>query len=636
MSVPGQVTWKEFWYDKPLHLKAASVVGVTLAVFHVYTALFGSLDALMQRTVHLGLGLLLVFLVYPAKGDRRKMTILDILPLFCVPIILGYVLLNYDWIAAERFTLITPLFWYEVVLGVGAILLVLEAARRVVSPGLLWVAVGFLLYPFVAPYLPTRLLRAAPSAWTSVIDFNYLSTGGIFGIPLGVSATEIALFIMFGAILMKSGGSTLLSNIAFSLAGNLKGGPAKVAVVGSTLFGMISGTSTGNVATIGSITIPMMKKTGYSPIFAASVEAGASVGGQMVPPVMGAAAFVMAAFSGIPYSTLIFYAIVPGLLYYLSLFFIIDLEARRLKLPKMKSEISAWQTIKDYGHMILPIVALIYMLIGGYSPRFAGGSGIVTAIAVAQLRRTTRMTFAGVLAALHDGAVRMLIVMVSCATAGIIIGAFDMTGLGNRLGSAFLYLSHGSLLAGLLLGCAAAFVLGLGLPTTPAYIVQATTVIPALIGLGLSTPAAHLFAFYYSCLAIITPPDASAAYTAAAIAGADAWKTGWMATRLVLVAFIVPFMFAYDPGLLLIGSVPSVVLAVCTACIGVFALAVGIEGYLLRNLAVWERCAMFASAFLLIAPGVTTTVVGFALLIFMMLLQLKGRTKWLAGANTSG
>ena len=626
MSSPARVTWKEFWHDKPVHLKAATIVGVTLAIFQVYTALFGSLDALMQRSVHLGLGLLLVFLVYPAKqAGKGKMTALDMLPLCCVPIILGYVLLNYDWIAAERFTLITPLFWYEIVLGIGAILLVLEAARRVVSPGLLWVAVGFLFYPFFAPYLPTSLFRAAPSAWTSVLDFNYLSTGGIFGIPLGVSSTEIALFIIFGAILMKSGGSTLISNIAFSTAGNMTGGPAKVAVVGSTLFGMISGTSTGNVATIGSITIPMMKKTGYSPVFAASVEAAASTGGQMVPPVMGAAAFVMAAFSGIPYSTLIFYAVVPGLLYYLSLFFIIDLKARRLKLPKMKSEVTAWRTVKDYGHMVLPIVALIYMLVDGYSPRFSGGAGIVTALAMAQLRRTTRMSVPGILDALQDGATKMLIVMVSCATAGIIVGAFDMTGLGNRLGSAFIYLSHGSLLAGLFLGCAVAFLLGLGLPTTPAYIVQAATVIPALIGLGLSTPAAHLFAFYYACLAIITPPDASAAYTAAAIAGADAWKTGWVATRLALVAFIVPFMFAYNPGLLLIGPLPSIIVAVCTACVGVFALAVGIEGYFRRNLALWERCAAFASAALLIAPGVATTIAGFALLAFLTLRQFKGR-----------
>jgi TRAP transporter 4TM/12TM fusion protein len=618
------LTWKEYWHEKPVIRKFASIVGVALSVFQIYTALFGSFDALMQRSIHLGLGLLLVFLVYNVKGDERgRKSWFDAIPFIAVFFVIGYILWNYNWITVERYSLISPLDWYEKVLGVVCILLVLEAARRVVSPGLLYVAIAFIFYPFVAPFLP-GLLRAAPTDWTAILDFNFLSMGGIFGIPLGVSATEIALFIIFGSILMKCGGTVLISNIAFSFAGKAVGGPAKVAVVGSTLFGMISGTATGNVATVGSATIPMMKKAGYNPNFAAAVEAAASTGGQLMPPVMGAAAFVMSAFSGIPYSTILKYAIFPAILFYMSLFFIIDLEARRLKLQPVLSDVTIRQTLRDYGHMLVPIIALLYMLVAGFTPRLAGGIGCLTALVAAQLRSTTRMSLPAMFSSLEDGAVRMLIVMISCATAGIIVGTVDMTGLGHRLGSAFIYLAHGNLLIGLILGCVVAFILGLGLPTTPAYIVQAATVIPALIGLGLSMPAAHLFAFYFSCLAIITPPDASAAFTAAAIADADAWKTGWVATRLALVAFIVPFMFAYDPGLLLMGPTTNIIFSVVTASVGVFCLAVSICGYFRRNLGITERVIAFMAAIALIAPGLVMTSIGACLIIVLAIFQLKG------------
>ncbi len=613
------VTWKEFWSGKPLHLKAATIVAVTLSVFQIYTALFGSLDAMMQRSIHLGLGLILVFLTFAAKG-QGKISWADIIPAIAVIPVIAYLLLNYEWVTVDRFSLITPLFWYEKVLGIIAMALVLESARRVVSPGLLYVSVGFIVYPFVAPYLP-GLLRAAETEWTSILDYNYVSTGGVFGIPLGVSATEIGLFIIFGAILMRSGGSTLISNISFVFAGRSVGGPAKVAVVGSSLFGTISGSGTANVATIGAVTIPMMKKTGYDANFAGAVEAVSSTGGQIMPPVMGAAAFVMAAFSGIPYSTIIGYAIFPAILYYMSLFFIVDLEARRLKLPLMKADITLRETLRDYGHMVIPIVVLVYTLVGGYTPRLAGGYAIVAALIASQIRRTTRLSIPAMLSALADGAKGMLIVVVSCATAGIIVGTVDMTGVGHRMGSAFIYLAGGNLTVGLILGLLVAFILGLGLPTTPAYILQVATVIPALIKLGLPPPAAHLFAFYYSCLALITPPDASAAFTAASIAGGNGWKTGWMATRMALVAFIVPFMFAYDQSLLLIGPLPKIIISVVTAMIGVFCLSIAIEGYFRRTLAVWERIVAFIAALLLIAPGNINGVIGVVLLGILVAMQ---------------
>ena len=285
------LTWSVFWGERTYNQRIAATVAILLAIFQTYTALFGSLDALKQRSIHLGLGLILVFLVRPGskrKKDEDGPNWLDWLSVGATFIVIVYLLARYDWITVERFSLITPLAWYEKLLGVVAIVLVLEGARRVVSKGLFYCVIVFLFYPFIGPFLPGAL-HTSPIQWTELVDFDYLSLGGIFGIPLGVSATEITLFIIFGAILMRSGGSFLINNIASIFAGRMVGGPAKVAVVGSSLFGMISGSGTANVATVGSVTIPMMKKAGYPPNFAAAVEAVASTGGQIMPPVMGAA-----------------------------------------------------------------------------------------------------------------------------------------------------------------------------------------------------------------------------------------------------------------------------------------------------------------------------------------------------------
>ncbi len=618
------VTWKEVWHDRPLYQRTAAVVGIILTIFHIYTALFGCFDALLQRSVHLGLGLVLVFLVYNSKKDKKTIGLLDLVMAVSVIVVMGYLIANYDWITVERFTLISSLYWYEIVLSIATIILVLEATRRVVSTGLFYITLAFLAYPYAAPYLP-GVLYATPVHWTAVLDFNYLSLGGIFGIPLGVSATDIALFIIFGAILMRSGGSFLISNVATVLSGRAVGGTAKVAVVASSLMGTISGSGTANVATTGSVTIPMMKKAGYQPHFAASVEAVASTGGQIMPPVMGAAAFVMAAFSGIPYSEIIIYALFPAILYYFSLFLTVDLEARRLKLPGQEPEVTLKETLRDYGHMIIPIVVLVYFLVAGYTPRMAGGLGIITALLACQLRSTTRMGLPAIFAALEDGAKGMLIVVVSCAAAGIIVGTVDLTGLGQRLGTAFITLAGGSLFLALLLGMFVALLLGLGLPTTPAYIVQVATVIPALIKLGLPPIAAHMFAFYYSCLSIVTPPVAAASYTAAAIAQSDGWKTGWTAARLALVAYIIPFMFAFDQSLLLIGSILDIIIHTITALIGVLFLAVACEGYFMRRLIWFERVVSGIAALMLIVPNWKVSMAGGILIALVFLAQFRGR-----------
>jgi len=622
-------TWIDFWSNRAWYQRMAGLVAVTLAIFQIYTAIFGAFDALIQRGIHLGLGLILVFLVHISGAKKKGKTKPNWLDWCLIALSIGtitYPLSNYEWVMVERFRLITPLAWYEKFLGVAIIILVLEATRRVFGKALFYVVVAFLIYPFIGPYLP-GFLYTSPISWTDLVDFNYLSLGGVFGIPLGVSATEIALFIIFGAILMHGGGSYLFSNIAAGLTGRMPGGPAKVAVIASSLMGTITGSGAANVATTGSVTIPMMKKAGYKAEFAGAVEALASTGGQLMPPVMGAAAFVMSAFSGIPYRTIIYYAFFPAVLFFVCIFVTVHLEAKRLNLPGIEPETTIRDTLKSYGHMILPIAVLVYMLVAGYTPRLAGGYGVVTALVACQLRSTTRLSFSGILAAFEDGAKGMLIVVISTAAAGIIVGSVDITGLGNRLGRVFIDLAGGNLFIGLILGMFVALLLGLGIPTTPAYIVQVATVIPALIALGLPDYVAHLFAFYYSCLSLISPPVAAAAFTAAAIAKADGWRTGWLATRIGVVAFIVPIMFAYDQSLLLVGPAWKVIFVMLTACLGAWCLAVGGEGYLLRNLKWYERIISLAAALLLIYPSANYSLVGGILFVFLLFGQLHGRKK---------
>lgn len=622
-------SWREFWGTKSWQAKCATLVALVLAVFQVYTALFGSFDAIIQRAIHLGLGLILLFLVRPGlilKKGKTGPSWLDWVFLAFSGAATAYLVFNYDWVTEQRFPLITKLSAWEMILGIGMVLIVLEATRRMFNKGLFFVVLAFLLYPFAGPYL-WGAFHTTPLTFSDMVDFNYLSLGGIFGIPLGVSATEIALFVIFGAVLLHSGGAKLFSNLATTLTGNMVGGPAKVAVVASSLMGTITGSGAANVATTGVVTIPMMKNAGYRPEFAGAVEAVASCGGQLMPPVMGAAAFVMSAFSGIPYSKIIYYALFPAVLYFISVFITVDLEARKHRLPGLKVDITPGQTMRDYGHMLIPLGMLIYMLVAGYTPSLAGGVGVVSALIICQFRETTRLNAAGILNALEAGCKGMLIVTISTAAAGIIVGSVDLTGLGNRLGTVFVDLAGGHLLLGLFMAMIIALILGAGMPTTPAYIVQVATVIPALMALGLPAHVAHLFAFYFSCLSLISPPVAAAAFTAAAIADADGWKTGWTATRIGIVAFVVPFMFAYEQSLLLEGPIGKMVLDMSTAILGAACFAAAGVGYLLGKLNPLERGLAFVIGILLIMPVKAYSLAGLALLALLVLWQLYRRKK---------
>jgi len=602
------------------------IVSAALVLFQLYTGLFGSLDSYLQRAVHLGFGLVICFLLAVKNSKGTVSKILNSILVIGAAAVTLYPLLRYDWVITQRFPLISPMSPLEIFLAVAVIVLTLIATYRVAGTGLVVVALIFLLYPFAGPYLPGPF-HSTPITFTELLDFLYLGTSGIYGTPIGVSATDIALYIVFGAILVKSGGSELINNLAGALTGSSRGGSAKVAVVASALMGTISGSGTSTVSTVGVVTIPMMKKDGYDGEFSAAVEAVASTGGQIMPPIMGATAFVMSAFAGIPYITIIRYAIFPAILYFLGLFVAVHLRAVRLNLKGTEVSATVKETMKNYGHMLIPVVALLTTLIIGFTPRMAAGVSVVAALFASELRAKTRLGIWGILEAFEDGARGLLMVIVATATAGLIVGTIDLTALGQRMGSVFMFLGGGRLWLTLVLAMLLAILLGMGMPTTPAYIIQVSTVIPALITLGVPAFVAHMFAFYFSCLSLITPPVAITSYAAATIAQANMWKTGWLAFRLGLPAYIVPFMFVYGPSILLVGTVGEIIPTVVTALIGVCALAIACEGYLWRPLKLVERAIGLVAAILLIAPSLTVSLVGAVITAALFAINYATRSK---------
>jgi len=581
---------------------AVAVVSLSLAFFQLYTALFGSFDALLQRAIHLGLGLMLVFLIYPSPRTK-KTGWLDTLLFLGSVAITAYLVFFYNWISFERFSTVTPLTFLEKILAPLSILLVLEGTRRVAGLGMLCVVLGFFVYFFIAPYLP-GFLQTIPLSLNDLLDFQYLGTLGIYGTPLGVSATEIALFIIFGSVYMGCGGAELINNIGASITGKTRGGPAKLAVVATAAMGTVSGSGTANVAVTGPITIPMMIKAGYRPAFAGAVEAVSATGGQIMPPVMGAAAFIMSAFTGIPYITICRYAVLPAILYYWGLFVAVHLEAVKRNLPLMDvRETSTKKIMRSHGHLLVPVVILFFLLFIGFTPRMAAGSAVLTTLLLSPARHATRVSIWDLLEAFEHGAKGLLIVIMATAAAGMIVGVVEYSGLGQRIGAGLVYIGGGHTLLVLFLGMILAMLLGMGMPTSAAYIIMASTAIPAFIAVGLPTHVAHMFGFYFACLSLITPPVAITAYAASAIAQSSLWETGWLAFRLGLPCYIVPYMFVYGQSLLLIGPFFEILTTAITALIGVSFLAVCSEGFLFRPLNRLERLIAFITALLFIAPS---------------------------------
>ncbi|HEY2987233.1 MAG TPA: TRAP transporter fused permease subunit [Candidatus Binatia bacterium] len=509
----------------------------------------------------------------------------------------GYVAVMYP-IIAYRLGVLSPDRW---ILGGVAVLLVLEATRRVAGGTLAWVALACILYAKFAYVFP-GLLYAKGSSWARIATYLYLDAGGILGVPLDVAATILVAYIFFGQALYAVGGDKFLIDLALVAMGRYRGGSAKVSIVSSGLFGMVSGSAVANVAVNGAISIPMMKRTGYAAHMAAAIEAVASTGGQIMPPVMGAAAFLMAEFLGISYGQVALAAAIPACLYYLALFVQVDLEAAKNGLAGLPAEqIPKFRAVMRRGWVFLiPLAILVYALMfKDWDAGKAGMAAVIAVFAVGALKKETRPSLKKILASVEETGRTMLDITTIVALAGIVIGTLQLSAIAFKLSLLLVTISGGHALLLLTLTALGCLFLGLPLPTTVVYIMLAVLAAPALVQVGIPPLAAHLFLFYFGMISLITPPDCLPVYVAAAIAKADFWRTGWTGMRLAIAAYIVPFVFAFHPALILVGTAAEIILAILTASLGVFFLAAGCAGYLFRPLG-WWKCGMLGLASLLL------------------------------------
>ena len=617
-------------------------VCIAFSAFHLYTAATGQLAPQLQRSIHLGFVLFLIYLLYPAKAKNKDKPLpwWDVALAVAGVSVCGYIVGNYDTIVLEA----GPPTKLDFCFGLASILLVLEATRRIVGLPITLVAVCFLLYAKFGNLIP-GMMRHPGFSLNRIVSHMYLTTEGLFGMPLGVSASFVFLFILFGAFLHSTGLGKFFIDLALAAAGRFVGGPAKVAVLASGFFGTISGSSVANTVSTGTFTIPLMKSVGYRSAFAGAVEAASSTGGQIMPPIMGAAAFIMAQFLGVGYIEIAKAALIPAVLYYLAVGFMVHMEAKRMGLkgiPKDRLP-SAWPVLRQGGHLLVPIFVLIYLLIRGYTPLKSAYYCILTTVVISliannvhtftRVRKEGGSMFKALLAcnrqsgkdmllAMENGGRLALGVAAACACTGFVIGVVTLTGVGLKLAGGILLLAKGSFALTLVFTMLASIVLGMGLPTTAKYIVLATIAAPAIENFGVPKLAAHLFIMYFGILADLTPPVALAAYAAAGIARSEPNATGFMAVKMALAGFLIPYIFCYSPALLMIdANAFQIMTIVLTAGIGIASLSFGSVGYWLRNLFVWERLILIAAAVTLITPGLKSDLAGIGLMVLVYFLQ---------------
>jgi TRAP transporter 4TM/12TM fusion protein len=596
-----------------------AVVAVAMSLYHMWTTAFGPPEAVFFRGTHLIFAFALVFLTHPTR-KRDTPGLEDWILLVLAVGSVAHLFINYEYVVYRIIYIDDPTpqdtFW-----GWMCVVLVMEAARRVIGLALPLTAFVFLLLGATVLEQPLPIL----------IDQLYLTTEGIFGSTLGVSAGFVVVFVLFGAFMERSGVGRLFMEFALALTGRAAGGPGKVAVISSSLFGSVSGSAVANVMVTGQVTIPLMKRTGFRPQFAAAVEAVASTGGQIMPPIMGAAAFVMAEFLQVQYLEVITWALLPALLFYVAAFGAVHFEAKRTGLRGLSGdEVPRLAVVLgSSGHLFIPIFIILGGLFSGYSAPLSALAGTLACFPVAALRANSRetVTLSNLWGAMVDGAKGALAVAMACACAGIVIAVITISGLGIIFTQFVLAAAQNSLLLALVLTMIAGIILGMGMPTTPAYIVMVALLVPALIRLGVVPPAAHLFAFYFAILSAITPPVALAVFAAAGLAKSDQWQSGIAAVKMGAAGFIVPFMFVYSPSLLLIGDWIDVAHASLTATAGCLLLAAGLHGYLLTRATWLERALMVGAAVTLIQPGWMTDTIGAALVGLVVLLQLASRRR---------
>ena len=610
----------------------AMVIKVLLAAFSlfmIYMNLFTVWDERIRRPLFLGIIVIFVFVLFPARKNTAKPMKVNHIPIYDIILAVAgsgsffYFVINNKTIINHA----THISTLEIWLGVIGIIVLAECCRRVTGIPILVVAGCFVIYAFASNLANGK---AFYKVLRSVIYNLFYTTTGVIGTPVGVCSTYIVLFIIFGAFLEATGIADFFIQCANCLAGAASGGPAKVAVISSALCGMVSGSSVGNTVTTGSVTIPMMKKTGYPGEFAGAVEAAASTGGQIMPPIMGAAAFLMAEMVGVPYSNIVVRAILPAVLYFTGIFLMVHLRAKRLGLKGIpKEDLPQAKKILPKIYLLIPLAALVYLIVSGYTMSRAAIYATLLCIVVSMFDKEHRMSPSKFLGALETGARNTLSIAVACGIAGIIAGVVTMTGLGQVFISAIVSISHGHLIIALLLTMVCCIILGMGVPTTATYIIMATTCAPILTtGMGLNTLCASMFVFYFGIVADITPPVALAAYAGSAIAKSDPMRTALNASKLAIAAFLIPYMFCLNPAMLLIDTnAGEFVVIIITSVIGMYAIAAGLEGYMLTNLNTAFRVILIAAGLMLIYPGTLTDIVGTAITVAVFVVELDIRRR---------
>ena len=611
------------WEGKPRF--AVNCILAAFSLFCLYVTLFASWLEELRLTTFVGLIILLAYLVFPAKKGQQRV---NYIPWYdIVLMILGVGAFGYY--AANALTIIqqgSNFAWYQIVIGILGVISLSEACRRSVGLPILIVALCFLAYALTVGL-------SNPSFWGRVsytIRYLFYSKEGILSTPINVCSKFIVVFIIFGAFLERTGVAEFFIEIANAFVGGFSGGPAKVAVVASAMEGMVSGSSVANTVGSGAVTIPLMKKSGYSPEFAAASEASASTGGQIMPPIMGAAAFLMADYVNLPYSQIVTKAILPAVLYFTGIFISVHLEAKKLGLRGLdRSELPKVKPMLKKLYLLLPLVLLVYLV--GTSQRsiqYAAALSIVACIFVTLFSRETRITPMRLLEALAAGGQGTITVAAACGVAGIIAGTITMTGLANLMINGIVALAGNSVFIALFLTMLCCIVLGMGVPTTATYCIMAATCAPILVRMGVPTVAAHFFVFYFGIVADLTPPVALAAYAGAAIAQANPIKTALVSTKLAIGAFIVPYAFALSPAMLLIDTtLPEVVIITLTALAGICGVSAGLEGYFLCPMKNWQRILSALGGLLMIYPGILTDVIGLALVGVVLIMQVLDQKK---------
>ncbi len=600
-----------------------TVLVIVGAGFALYTGARGPFEAPVQTGFFVMATLPLVYLMAPSKifSNKTVETVFNLVLASAAIAVMLWNLFNFQRLYSEPFIGTT-----DIAIGLVGLVLVLEAVRRTVGLAITLILIAFLMFAYFGQQVPFEILRHAGLDVETIASIIFYGTDGVFGTPISVCATFIVVIIMLGAFLTACGGADFFMNVAKAIAGGLMGGPAKIAVIGSALMGMITGATVANVATTGSVTIPMMKKSGYDPRFAGAVEALASSGGQLMPPIMGAAAFVMIDYLNISYAQLVVHAIVPAILFFFSVLMIVHVRSvKRGFKPIPKSEIpNLWDEIKARGHMMLPIVVLVALLIQQYGIMYVAFFSVLTAMIVCQFKKETRLDVKGYYAAFHDAMAGMVPLVAICAGAGILIGVLSATGLNLKITYLIEYVAQGNLFLTLAMTMIACIILGMGLPTVAAYVVLATLVPASMIKLGVPDIAAHLFIFYFAILSAITPPVCTGAYVAAGIAKADPVETGFVAMKLGIVVFLLPYAFVYDPQLLLIGDdIGDAVIHIAACTLGIVFWAYGLEGHFRKLLSNWCRALLMISGVMLIWPDVWVSLAGLVIGVIGLLPNLQ-------------